>query len=99
MIEEQLKKLPKWAQEHIAVLEQNLSRRNKQIAEMLGESPSDVKFFDSGTYRSLPSRSTVDFFLRPNFNVSCSVVDGELRIYGSSAIQILPRAANSVYIK
>lgn len=72
LTKEQLNKLPKWAQRHIRMLENELENRDKQSHGLFSADPAEVEvelpYFYSADgvnhdHQPLPSRQSVKFYL------------------------------------
>ena len=107
-------KLPKWAREHIAMLQQRLrdayDARDALLPDAVGS--SDVVLVEMVDYpypnRPLPSHAGVRFMLRERpggmsdyIEVSRRMDSGRVvvDVRGSGTIHIEPRAANAVYVR
>lgn len=96
--EEDIARLPKWAQRHI----KNLTRQIDDLeaerrAVSAGE--SDVYYdvgvkFDERVW--LPPRATVHFVLGPRHQIYIHVVEDGLRIYFDGPLLVHPGATNSI---
>ena len=97
---EKMARLPKWAQQRITVLEQNLARAHAKLNA--GPDDSDTFADPYGeAQRPLGTGTRIDFVLRPGTGGSFHVnlVDGRLRVHGGDAVHVLPRAANAIEIE
>ena len=95
---EDLSKLPKWARSRILVLEQNNLSLKEQLDAIFEKSPTNVYVVDGLGKQYLPKNSQVTFIL-DGHNVSVMFRDDSIEINGMRPLEILPRAANSIYIK
>ena len=103
MEEEQLKKLPIWAQNEFNALTANIELYKRQLAEINGELDTNTFMSEGLNERPLPKDSHINFRVGYN-NVSVYIMkDGTININTDSRtgheVVILPRASNSFYLK
>lgn len=108
---EQLKKLPKWAQDHIVWQERELVRLNGQVENLTGTEASPIEV---DPYRDalqlpigklartfLPERITVRYMLEGG-HIDVGLRKGRVDInatrMGDNAMEIRPSAANSLTV-
>ena len=95
--QENLSKLPKWAQERIRVLEMRLQETRGTIKAMFPDSTSNV-FWRGETHHPLPLNSLIRFFLdgKP---VDVRIEREKLYINGASGLNVKPVATNAIYVE
>ena len=93
------KKLPKYAQDEISRLRNNLQSTEEKLHAMTGERLSNTQFRHGPGYKNLPDKCNVRFILAEHESIEANIVDGVLRIYGSRSISVEPRASNSIYLR
>jgi hypothetical protein len=106
-----IKKLPKWAQEHIARLERTVERLEREVKESTEEYKEGM-FWQYGLDRKvpIPEGATVhfpskinhqDITLNSKVSIHRAHHEGNewLRISGDTTIIILPMGANNVFLK
>ena len=103
---DRIKRLPKWAQDHIKTLERDLAHAKDHISALgattASESPitwSDTPIKD----KPLPAHARVRFRLGDGA-IECSIVEGMLRVSECRsgklpALSVLPRASNVVCVQ
>lgn len=105
MPEGDVSKLPKWAQQRIDVLEQNIDAWKRRA--LAGPDDADTFAMHLGEQAPLGSGTTVRFVLgddprygiRGRMEVDCRVDRGELYVYGGShGLSVLPWSTNVVKI-
>ncbi len=96
---EDVKKLPKWAQREIGVLENEIERLKKQVAQIEGKEDSNVKLVEGIETKNLPKDSWVGFFLSSGY-VEVHIRNGELEITsygGKETMHVIP-SNNSIHV-
>jgi hypothetical protein len=103
---EQLEKLPKWAQSDIKRLEGLTKTLEQRLSEFNGESETNTYLVDGLDKKPLMKNSQIEFTTGKNNNNrvtvyvrSNGVVDINTDSRMGHTMVILPRAANSFYIK
>lgn len=99
-------RLPKWAQDELAILRRDLESVKRYADELRGhrgESDTYVQNYLHGDY-ALPARSRIAFHLLPDDgrvrrSIKVHVEDGVLNVQGDDMIDIRPQASNSLTIK
>src|SRR5579872_5135556 len=95
-------KLPKWAQNHINVLERNLSALEESSTTFFANLPSHTRlkwFPDVNQDTSLPEHSRVEFDVG-EMRVSVYLnQDGELCIQGNEPFAVRPQSSNFIRIE
>ena len=101
-------RLPKWAQEEIAILRAKVERAEKIIATMHGsEGRVTMGYAHSGPAAALPHDQPFTFTMsrdgHPKESVNVSLLqdlgDWHLRISGSDSIVVMPMSSNLVNIQ
>jgi len=100
-----LKRLPKWAQDHIRWLQQQLKAYQRDLRQAMGSSRAAVLFVrdpdDVSRYHPIPGKS-VRVEVSENFFIDIVQRQEDegvgVTIYGSSAVYIEPSAANNFRI-
>lgn len=103
-------KLPKWAQNHINVLELNISALERATAQMFAPVEGEVRvslpyFHGIERDQPLPKHQKVQFFTEGHegrWNKSIEVgidLNGDVTVRGADALYIEPHAANSFSVK
>lgn len=100
--QEQMAKLPKWAQIELEKLNRNVASLQEELDSLMGAETSILTnpYFDTinekGRY--LPNRTTVRYFT-PHGRFDVSIGSDGLVIYGDNPLSVFPRASNVVNIK
>ena len=98
-IQEKIDKLPKWAQEYIATLQNRVTvlqqLRDASLLEVK-ETQAYLEYNGDRTY--LPDRAYFTFLIAGGKIKTYIAIDGTLRIYGNATIKIIPQALNSINI-
>lgn len=94
-------KLPKWAQDHIRLLEMRVREADKRAATLFGPANTNVTWVDygHGTKHPLPSYASVRFSLAPHGYVEVRVERERNRVYvsaGEECLVVRPEATNVV---
>jgi len=104
--EEQLLKLPKWAQQEIKTLEQNLASANKTIAMYDGTEETNTYINNFLSVKPLPKNASIEFKIgeRQENTVRVRVVDNKTIDVNTDSrtggtLSIKPRATNSFHIQ
>ena len=96
--QENLSKLPKWAQERIRVLEMRLQESQATIKAMFPGSISNVLWRGENHY-PLPPNSSIRFFLAGKI-VDVRIDEEKLYINGSLLhLNVKPVATNAIYVE
>ena len=98
MDKEKIKKLPKWVQNEFKWLENENKYYKKKMLELSGKNDTDIFMIELDKKIPLPKGSTIRF-LGGNDFFDISIHEGTLTIYASNEILLIPRAANSCFIK
>ena len=93
-------KLPKWAQQELQRLEQDLAHAEEKLAA----GPEDSNTFAdpyADAARPLGRDTTVEFRFGPETSEKIQVrIDGDkLYVYGGDSLAIAPRSSNAIYVK
>ncbi len=95
---EDVKKLPKWAQREIGVLESEIERLKTQVAQIEGKEESDIKIEHGSEFRNLPKHSRIRYVL-PSGKVEIIIRDDELEVTAYNGhLCVLPQACNMVHV-
>ena len=104
---EKVKKLPKWAQDHIRTLQMRLREAEQAAAEMSGSVPNAVVWADP--YRANPRplevmgrpvRFTTDEPDETRSYIDVSMVEpGVVRVHGARALSIHPEVSNGFTVR
>ncbi len=93
---EDLKKLPKWAQERIQVAEMRRDEAEAKVAELFRGEDTDIFMLDglSAQYPLL-RRATIRFWVNASQHIEVRrQADGSLFVSGTRRVRIRPQAAN-----
>ena len=98
--EEEMKKLPKWAQSKVKVLMSNLIFKEKQLDEMFGKKETNIFMDRYHEEKPLLKDSTITFKLSENERdiIDCRIDDNSLRVSGYLTLMVIPEASNVVRI-
>jgi len=99
--EEQFNKLPKWAQSEIRVLEMRNRDLKETLQEYEGKAETNTYLITGMDKTPLPNNAHVEFHSGQDVVSVYIQKDGTIDVNanGSGEMVILPRAANSFYIK
>ncbi len=97
-MKEKIKHLPKWAQYEFKKMENKIKRLEKTINAFCGKQETNIYIQESLTKHPLPKNSCIKFIL-PNNTIDIDIQQDTIRIIALNEIAIIPRAANSVYIR
>jgi len=103
-MKENVTKLPKWAQDRIAILERDLAAAQREMRSIYAKEDTGVRilyFPQHDQTMPLPERAQVEFGPK-DFGTALTVTlrkDGGVDVHGEGRIAITPWAANSVTIK
>ena len=104
--EEQLLKLPKWAQQEIKCLTQNLEYAKKQIAMYNGTEETNTYIREGMDRKPLPKSASVEFKIGERQENTTTVrivnnktIDVNTDSRSGGTLVIKPRSANSFYIE
>ena len=97
-----LTRLPKWAQTHIANLEHSLASTKRQLVAV--ETRDTEVFLWAGLtedHLPLPPRSRIVFKTGPAWDdkFEVAVRDGLLEVYGNHQMKVMPWASNRVTVE
>lgn len=95
---EDVKRLPKWVQNKIIVLERNLHNLQAELRQIYGAEETNVSF-SKGILEefNLPKDVRITFKIKPHQRswIDCYITnDGKLRVSGNNSILINPSASN-----
>lgn len=90
-------KLPKWAQQRIEVLERDLERAHKQLAE----GPADSRIFADPYIHNRPlgEDEIIRFHLREGFHIDARLRGERLEIHGVEQFVVAPRSSNVIEVR
>jgi hypothetical protein len=97
--------LPKWAQDKLNLLRQQLADERKTSAALrgdIGETDTLIRYYDIRPDWLLPPRSEISFvpdLAHPHREITCKMRDGQLEIHGERALVIRPRHNNGVSLE
>ncbi len=99
--EDEIKKLPKWAQQKIRVLISNLTRKTQELEEMFGTKETNIFMGRYHNTKPLIKDSIITFKLSPNEadNIDCQIDGNKLRISGYLALMVIPEASNVIKVR
>jgi len=96
---EQFLKLPKFAQNEINKLRNDLTWTEKKMDEMLSVEPSNVQISEYPKNKNLPKNSQIRFNFKNGTYIEIRIVEEQLRVHGNDSVKVLPRASNSLYME
>lgn len=99
MHDERMGRLPRWAQDHIKALEQNVVYYKAQARQACGEEPSNVAlevYEGAGRVtKPLPLLSRVVFTLRDGAEITAGIVNNYVEVRTDrDSLAVQPQAAN-----
>lgn len=97
MKEQDLSKLPKWAQRKIEVAEMREKEYTHYLAQLAGQEETNVFMRRVFEGVPLPKDSTIVFRL-PSGSITCFLRGDELELYADSAMTIHPKGGNSISV-
>lgn len=96
--ENKFKRLPKWAQEEITILQRKIILQEKKIDQLFGKEPSNITASVDNKEKNLVDDSIIKIKVPKGF-FQFMLVKGEIRIFTTGAkIKITPQATNSIYL-
>lgn len=103
MTDDQYARLPLYARHEIDKLRHDVEHYRAAAMGVSAETTS-IKYRTAMTWHHLPDNITVRFTLseavsRPEDWVDCRIEDGMLCVRGGNAMALLPRAANTIYVR
>lgn len=96
--EQDITKLPRWAQDRIRITEMRLQEARLRIDQMFGAAETDTTMQDYPESRKLPKGANIRFALDKHEWVDVRIRDGRVLVMGSYAINLHPEAANTLTI-
>lgn len=100
MSEEQLRKLPKWAQDRVRTLERDNETLREEIKAVTeGQGETNVYFAHGSIQRGLPKNSRIVFEVNGT-EITLDVWNGQLRVYThGDGLLVQGGASNHIIIK
>lgn len=97
---QEINKLPKWAQEKLHILNNQVRTMRGAMQEMTEETPSNVYWNDYSTdaRKFIPDNAIVRFQL-PDGYITMHMYDDRVQVLGSTRIKLNPHASNHIEIR
>jgi hypothetical protein len=103
--DERMAKLPRWAQDRIALLKRELVLRGLEIDALTGSPVKEPgrmtwgsSFYGSGEH-GIPDNETVTMYLAGDQLIEVRFQDGAMVVNGSQSLSIVPQASNVIWVR
>jgi hypothetical protein len=96
--EQDITKLPRWAQSRIQVAEMRLKEAQTRIDQINGMADTDTFIAEYPDMRPLPKDSNIRFMLDKRKWINVRIRAGRVLVMGSYAIDLRPESANTLSV-